>query len=307
MKIDATGSMNIIIAINKDYIEPAKTMLFSLYYNNINAKKIVVYLMYSRLSISELSDLKRFVEKECMGRLIDIYVSEKLFQNAPKQKWWTVEMYYRLLAFDMLPIIVERALWLDSDIIVNGDILEFYQQDMEGKYAVACKGCNQSGVERLGLKKDHVYFNSGVILFNFNEIRSSITIEKIYDCIKKYKTQLQAPDQDVLNILFTDKIKYANPMIYNHETFGSYVLGREKLKILHEETKIIHFNGPVKPWDPKGANSADDIWWHYESMRGRRKERFCYFIQHLPYKIYYNMREIFYIIWAQVKTVLKSE
>lgn len=291
--------MNIIIAINEAYIEPAKTMLFSLGCHHKEYFKI--YLLYSQISNKSLQELRDWVETSCHAELNCLYVDASLFANAPKQKWWSNEIYYRLLAFDILPLTVERALWLDSDIIINGNIDCFYDQSFDNNYAVVCRGCNQELKSNLGLPDEHIYFNSGVILYNIEKIRADFRVQDIFDCIDKYKDKLKAPDQDILNILFASHLKYADEAIYNNETFGNYVLSKDKLKILHTQAKIIHFNGPVKPWNPRGVNWADDLWWKYERKRGRKTDFFQYKLQNFPIKIFCYLREFYYLLLSIIK------
>lgn len=294
--------MNIIIAINEGYIEPAKTMLFSL--SCQHGEHFRVYLLYSRISECKLQEFAAWVEQRCHAEFRPVKISPELFKNAPRQKWWTEEMYYRLVAFDILPEDVDRALWLDADIIVNGNIDAFYNQSFDNTYAVVCKGSNQAMKHSLDLPDSHIYFSSGVILFNFQKIRTDFTVSFIFSCIETHHQYLKAPDQDILNILFHDCVKYADERIYNCETFGFSVISREDLSILKNCSKIIHFTGRIKPWKPGGANWADTLWWKYELKRGRILEYFRYRIQSLPHKGYYIGRELYYMFTAQFRKII---
>lgn len=292
--------MNIIISINNSYVEPAKTMIFSLKENNSDCK-INIFLLYNGLNKENINDFKQFICELKYVKLFLIYVDNKYFSNAPKMKWWSQEMYYRILAFELLPKDVHRALWLDSDIIINGNIRSFYDTEIKDVYAIVCKGCNQSGIKRLLLNENHIYFNSGVILFNLEKIRNDFKVSDFIECISYNKERLLTPDQDVLNILFQGNINYADEKIYNNETFGDYVLSKEKMNILKTKTKIIHFNGPTKPWDPHGVNWADKFWWRYEKKRGRFIKFLEYRIKNFPIKIKSYFRELFYIFISVLK------
>ena len=285
--------MNVIIAVNEMYIEPAKTMLYSLSCHH--NERFTIYLLYKEILTQKLEEFSEWADRVCHADLKCIFVDGALFANAPKQKWWPEEMYYRILAFELLPRTETRALWLDADIIVNGNIEDFYSQSFDDNYAVVCSGCNQNLKENLGLPNEYSYFNSGVILYNLERLRRDFTANDFFNCIDKNREKLHAPDQDVLNIMFAGKVKYADESVYNNETFGGYVLDRAKIKILHTKAKIIHFNGPIKPWNPEGANWADDLWWKYERKRGRWKAYVGYTVAHIPMKAHYLGRELFYI------------
>lgn len=293
--------MNIIIAINEAYIEPAKTMLFSLGYHH--QESFTVYLLYSRISEEKLHELSAWLHTQCHAELVPIYISSEIFAYAPKEKWWTEETYYRLLAFKLLPGSVHRALWLDADIVVNGNLDDFYNLEFHDDYAVVCKGCNQTLKTNLGLPEKHIYFNAGVILFNLEAMRSEFSVEDVFSVIEKHENQLKALDQDILNIMFCNKVIYANEKIYNHETFGFHVIPQEEMKVLRNDAKIIHFTGPIKPWNPKGANWADGLWWKYERARGCWVGYIRYRILNAPIKLYHIGREVYYMVLAQVKKV----
>lgn len=297
--------MNVIIAINEKYIEPVKTMLYSLSCHH--RERFTVYLLYGELSIQRVNELSVWIDKMCHANLKEIYVDNTLFDNAPTQKWWPKEIYYRILAFELLPQTESRALWFDADIVVNGNIDDFYNQKFDDSYAVVCPGCNQSFKKILHLPDEYSYFNSGVILYNLEKIRKDFTVYDFFKCVELNKERLRAPDQDVLNMMFAGKVKYNDALIYNNETFGDHVLDKGKIEILHTRAKVIHFNGPVKPWNPRGANWADDLWWKYEKRRGCWKAYYKYKIMHIPTKLYYWGREWFYIAKAIVSKFIKRK
>ena len=291
--------MNIIIAINNSYVEPAMTMIYSLWYNNKNIN-IDLYLMYSDLDESSISKINIFIKTLDLVKIHLVYVENCIFSDAPISKWWSKEMYYRIIAFDLLPKNVNKALWLDADIIINGNIYDFYNLNIDVYFAAVCKGCNQSGVKRLHLTSKK-YFNSGVILFNFNRIRASYKASDFFACILKYNNVLITPDQDVLNIMFDDNVYYVDERKYNNETFGDFVLTKEKMTFLMNDALVIHFNGPTKPWNPKGVNWADKIWWKYELMRGKKKEFIYYRVLNFPAKFRARLKEFQWLILAILK------
>ena len=75
--------MNIIIAINNSYVEPAMTMIYSLWYNN-KTINIDVYLMYSDLNASNISKINSFIKKLDLMKIHLVYVEDCIFSDAPK-------------------------------------------------------------------------------------------------------------------------------------------------------------------------------------------------------------------------------
>lgn len=295
--------MNILIAINEKYIEPAKTMLYSLARHN--NEYLDVYLLQSSISSEKIKELDKFLHEKCHGELNTITIDKTLFANVPKQKWLSEETYYRLVAFELLPETVERILWLDGDIIVKGNIFELYNQEFDSQYIIACAENTTKHHKRLGLSNQHRYFNAGVVLYNMVTIRQHYTIQDVFECIEKHKDHLDLLDQDILNVLFDSKTKYMEAKTYNNATLGFNILGREKMKDIRENACIIHYIGAMKPWNPKGANWADKYWWRYELRRGGRWKAFAYYnVQHFPVKLYHYVRELYYFIKGQLRKLI---
>lgn len=296
--------MNIIIAINEKYIEPAKTMLYSLACQQ--NEELIIYLLQSSICEEKLEGLDDFVHRKCHGKLNVICIDKDIFTNVPINKWWTEETYYRLISFELLPKDVKRVLWLDADIIVKGNISELYRQPFDENYAVVCAEDTKKNHLRLGLSDEHRYFNAGVMLFNFEAIRRDFTVQDIFDCIEQYREHLDALDQDVLNVLFENRVKYVDASVYNNETLGFNILNRKKMTELKDTARIIHFIGSMKPWNYKGANWADRYWWEYEKGRGGRTVPYLkYRLLNASVKLWYYMREGYYIILGQINKVRK--
>lgn len=272
-------------------------MLISLLLNN-RRENHRIYLLHSGLQPEDINSLSLFIRNIGNAELLSINVNELIVINAPEMKWWSREMYYRLFAADI--IAEKRALWLDADIIVNSDISSFYYQDLEGNCLCVCRGNNQTGVGRLQLPKDHIYFNSGVLLMDLERIREHYNKSDFIRCLEMYCDVLEAPDQDVLNIVFHGKTKYEDERLYNHEVFGFSVIDKAEVSYIYNDAKIIHYNGPIKPWNYKGANWADKLWWRYELKRRRYFSWIKYMICNTPVKAFYCFRELYYIIRGQL-------
>ena len=296
--------MNIIIAVDENYIEHAKTMLYSLACNN--REHLDVYLLQSTILRERLDEFSRFMEKKAHGTLHTVAIPADVFAKVPKNDRMSVETYFRLLSFSLLPESVERALWLDADIIVKDDITAFYYQDFQGKLAVCCAEKKQKHHDRLQISRTHLYFNAGVILFNLAEMRRAFKESDVFDCIEQYREQLKLMDQDVLNLMLADRVKYAEAAVYNNGAYGFSVIGKKKMRQLKKTAKIIHYWGSIKPWNWKGANWADRYWWKYEWKRGRIRETVDYRFRNIPVKTGLLRRELRIIIKNARKAAKRS-
>ena len=196
-------------------------------------------------------------------------------------KYWSVEMYYRII----IPLIMrsyKKVLYLDSDTVCKKDVSNLFTTDFEDKQIVAILDAfnlispleisNETKkyiLETLKVKDIKSYFNSGVILFNIQKISPEQYLKQLKEAFKIELTN--CPDQDVLNTIFTGKVKFANQQwnLQYHIPFlyASFLndMDKEDLKeynLAFNNPSIIHYTSPVKPWYNPKVNLAEDFW-HY--------------------------------------------
>lgn len=137
--------------------------------------------------------------------------------------------FYRFKIVDLIQ--EDRILYIDNDVICDGDISELYNSDI--KLIGAIKDYSADN-------RPNDYFNAGVILFNLKEVRNKYKdffIEAVTDSIKHPEDTLD--DQDVLNRLFKDD------KVLLHQKYNFFTrYGEMDLAILY------HFSGLLRhPWD----------------------------------------------------------
>ncbi|NLN40726.1 MAG: glycosyltransferase family 8 protein [Clostridiales bacterium] len=265
--------MNILVTLDSNYIKPLKIMLWSLFFNN-KGEKFDIYLMHSSITKKEIDDLHNFVSAH-NNRLFEIRIPANTFKSAPVVKHYSVEMYYRLLAYKFLPTELDRVLYLDPDILVINPIRELYDMDIEG-YLYAASYHNRIPLKvinalRLKAYEMEEYFNSGVLLMNLPLHRNYIKEQDIFDYISKNKNRLLLPDQDVLNALYSKKIKKLDEIEYNYDArfYLYYKLqtnGKVNMDYIMRNTVILHFCGKNKPWNPDYNGNFKSLYKHYEIL-----------------------------------------
>lgn len=251
---------------------PAIVMLTSLFENN-KFENIKVYILYSKLSIKEKTRLLKHINKY-KQKVVFKKIDPDIFKNFPILGKFKKENYYRLLIWEILPNKLERALYLDSDIIVNKSLKKFYYQDLENYYFIACEDKENASKEshkRLTLPLNRKYFNSGVILYNLKINNKSTIKSDIFKWVRKNSNKICYVDQDVLNALFYDKVKFDDYNLFN--------LFVQEYKIPDlKETKIYHYVGRYKPWNYSYTGKLDSLFWSYAKKSG-------YNFQYLKYKL----------------------
>ncbi|WP_254660768.1 glycosyltransferase family 8 protein [Bacillus sp. FJAT-27225] len=248
-------------------------MLKSLFLNN-QKESFTIYLMHSSLHEQELDDLRQFVENHA-NQLKVIYIDDHYFKDAPTLLHYTKAMYYRLLAYKFLPKELDRILYLDPDTLVINPVSELYHTDISGYlYAaayhdrIALKEINKL---RLNAYNMDAYYNSGLLLMNLTLQRNFIDEKVIYEFVEKNRSKLIMPDQDILNALYSNKIKCLDDKLYNYDVrFYNYYRiisnGECDMDYIFKNTVILHFCGKKKPWMKHYSGKFHSLYKQYEKL-----------------------------------------
>jgi len=265
--------MNILVTLNANYISPLKVMLKSLFFNN-EGETFVIYVMHAGLKNEDLADLNAFIERHG-GGMGNIMVGESCFADAPVHLYYTKEMYFRLLAYQLLPREMDRVLYLDPDILVLNSIKELYETDLSGYlYAAACHSViaiKKINKIRLYPYEINNYYNSGVLLMNLARLRQESDEQIIYRFVEKNRIKLVMPDQDILNALYAKQIRNLDEKLYNYDAryYNYYKLtsnGFYDMDRVINQTVILHFCGKRKPWQKKYTGKFHSLYKHYEKI-----------------------------------------
>lgn len=236
-------TMNILVAINDNYVEMLQDMLFSLKLKNDTYLKI--FLIYNDLTQTNKNEIEQFIKNVQIGEIIFLKFNIKDIELPINIDYISTETYYRLYAPFMLPNDIDRILYLDADIIVNCDIKELYDTSFENKILIACENSDSANHiynENLGLPKDNLYVNAGMLLIDIKKYKKFCSIKSLNNFIYENRESLYYQDQDIINKMFFNKIKIVEQK-FNFQI--NYILG---IGIDNVEG-IIHYSSPLKPWN----------------------------------------------------------
>lgn len=245
--------MNILVTLDKNYIPYLNVMLYSLIEKNCESK-FNVYLLNSQIKEQDVEKTRIILGEK--NRLHLIKVENIGLDNAPTTSRYPKEMYYRIFAAKYLPQTLDKVLYLDPDLIVNGDIAELYKMDM-GEYLFAAASHTGSFMTainsiRLNMEENTPYINSGVMLMNLKLLRKEQDYKEVFEFIEKKRNSLVLPDQDIISSLYGSRIYALDTFRYNM-TENLYLLHSPFEKNLNIEwvrkySRIIHYCGRNKPW-----------------------------------------------------------
>ena len=245
--------INILVTLDENYIPYLNVMLFSLIHSNPDCT-LNIYLLHSSIPDSALLPTEKLLSGH--GRLFPIQVRDLDLEQAPTTARYPKEIYYRIFAARYLPAALDRVVYLDPDLIVNGSILPLYRTPMDGYYFAAATHIRsflqKVNSMRLDMEEDSPYINSGVMLMNLELLRKEQDYADVFRFIEKRKSLLVLPDQDIISSLYGSKICTLDPFRYNmterlyrmHSPFEKSL----DLDWVRKHSIIIHYCGRNKPW-----------------------------------------------------------
>ncbi len=245
--------MNLLVTLNEAYLPHLNTLLSSVLHHNPDTY-FIVYLLHTSIREKMTEQTKAILGVS--GELVMIEAEGHGLDDAPTTDRFPKEMYYRIFAAKYLPEDVDRVLYLDPDIIVNGSLAELYEMQLGENYFAAAshngKFMRLMNGFRLGLERGTPYINSGVLLINLELLRREQSYEDVFDYIKKKKRRLCLPDQDVISGLYGKRILKLDTYVYNMtDRLYRYdrILGKHRnVEWYREHSVIFHYCGKNKPW-----------------------------------------------------------
>ena len=180
----------------------------------------------------EFVDLNYYIKK----------VKDKLYTR----DYYTKTTYFRLFIPNLYPQ-YDKAIYLDSDIVVLGDIAELYNVNMGNNLIAAApddviqttKVFQEYAEKVVGVADYRNYFNAGILLMNLDEFRKFNFQEKFLYLLETIKFTV-AQDQDYLNRLCKGKVKIID------KAWDRMPIAIDDMK--EEDIKVIHYNLAYKPW-----------------------------------------------------------
>lgn len=258
--------MNVVISLDHNFVMPCGVMLQSLCSNNKDVAVHCFALTDDSFTLNDKKVLEDILTAEnTENSLSVIFVSDEQTKAVQSIDSWRYpkQVCYRLFMSSLLPVDVDKVIYLDGDLIVRKSLKDLWNTDMEN-YSVGVVPDSLSGTlsyyNRLHYPITLGYFNSGMMLINLSYWRKHQLEDKFVKFIKESKSRIYLPDQDVLNYVTRESKKHV-AIKYNVQTQFLYKMEFQCFSVYqyHEEFEearrdpvIIHFSG-CRPWE-KGCN-----------------------------------------------------
>ena len=264
--------MEILVTLDENYLPQLRVMLASLLFHDPGPHRI--HLIHRSMPEEKLRELSRWLEaRGCT--LAALTVPHRLFAEAPVTKRYPQEMYYRLLAGEILPPEVETVLYLDPDILIINPVTPLWDLDCQGKTFAAAAHTGKTelanDINRIRLGTEGKYFNSGVMRMDLKLARERVRPEEIFRFVREHPEKLLLPDQDVLNSLYGSDIYELDDAVWNYDArrYSNYLLrsgGAADTSWVIAHTAVLHFCGSAKPWKPRYPYRFGVLYQHYQQL-----------------------------------------
>ncbi len=255
-------ALHIVFAADQHYLQHFTVACTSLLENNalITGR---IFLLHDLGNLNELSSISEFFEEKYSKKIEPIRVPATVFKDYFISIHLSHSTYFRYLIPDLLPEGIERVLFLDSDLIIHGDIgeliaLDFKTRDDEYDLFAVDHHFNSEGLEDMELRfgsSFNKYFNAGVILINLRRWRERKISGILCRNTETFMDRLKYHDQDILNYTFNNRWGLLDD-IYNYREIARY---NDHIKT----AKIIHYSGDSKPWHYLNDHPGKYLYWHY--------------------------------------------
>lgn len=182
-----------------------------------------------------------------------ISVGDKL----PIRDYYSKTTYYRMFIAEMFPE-YDKAIYIDSDTVVLGDISQLYNHELGDNYVGAANEQVMIQVDTYGEYVEKVlgidrnsYFNAGLLLINCKQFRKNHVLNQFVKLLNQYNFVV-TQDEDYLNLICKDRVLWLNQQ-WNTEVFG-------EITVEEKEIKILHYIMTSKPWHYEDCRLQEHFW-----------------------------------------------
>ena len=281
---DPSTIIPVVFAADNNYVPMLTTTLYSAMTNADPSRHYDVTVLQRDIDGRNQQTMREFFSRFANMNLRFVNVDRKIagYRLSTNNRHISNETYYRFLIQEILPFYT-KVLYLDSDIIVNGDIAELYDTELGSNLLAACRDIDYLGNlnfavdntraaysrDILGMRNPYDYFQAGVLVLNTEAMRQHYSIGQWLEYASN--TDFIYNDQDVLNAHCEGKVTFLDwnwDVIHDcdgrvgkvfsfapNDAYDAYMRSREN-------PQIIHYAGFIKPWVDPACDFAS-VYWGY--------------------------------------------
>ena len=247
----------IFFACNDRYVPYLDVAIISLVSHVSKENDYIITILENEISDANQIILKRHETENVSIEFFDVQkMLDPIKSKLPDMFYFSVAAYFRLFIETSFPQ-YDKAIYLDSDVILLSDIAELYDTELGDNLVAAVYEQNTDRapmfteyVENIIGIPYYTYFNSGVMVMNLKEFRRYGVQERFLNMLTEYNFDSLAPDQEYLNVICHGRVKYL-PNCWNKHSFPEPPEG---------ELKLVHYALSNKPWHYAETINGEYFW-----------------------------------------------
>lgn len=268
--------IDIFFGIDNNFVMQCGVAITSIGENNRNVD-IVIHVISNDLSSYNSKKLENIADKYGFRYRLHV-IDESVLASCPLMKGsdnGKIATYFRFLIPQLEPML-DKALYLDSDIVVRHELKDLWNHDIANAAIGVVPGSDNDKIQhfnRLNYDKNKGYFNAGVLLMNLKYWREHHVFERLMTYVKDAGDNLKWQDQDALNYILQDEksylpIKYnlQEGMLFHRDGIEIDRKYFEDLECAIKDPVIIHYTCALKPWWKDCRHPYKSEWWKYLYM-----------------------------------------
>jgi lipopolysaccharide biosynthesis glycosyltransferase len=269
----------ITLACDDDYALPTGVVLHSLLQNLKHNTSTEIFIINGGISLNNQDKLRRITDVTTHDiRLRFVSPNMNKMPSIRTTGHLTSAAYLRLTIEHVIPEKYSRAIYLDSDLLVETDLNDLWNSEMGDYTLLAVQDflvpnvASPGGLLRfreLGFDPEAPYFNAGVLVLNLTRWRQEKIAERVFEYLLNHQNSLTLGDQEGLNAVLANSWRKLKPN-WNIQSsvfgFNRWANSTNKQEIEESYEDILaspyiwHFTGPLKPWHEDLDHPAKTDW-----------------------------------------------
>ncbi|BAY23462.1 glycosyl transferase family 8 [Calothrix sp. NIES-2100] len=251
----------VVCAADNNYAMPLTVTVRSALANIKSHRQICLFILDGGISQANKHKIIQSLATEKVD-ITWIKIDNTLFENLVLTRHLTVSSYYRLMITQVISQDLDKVIYLDTDMVVVGDLEELWNIDIGDNYALAVQDDVELYIsmsdglrnyQELGICPDEKYFNSGLLVINLEKWRNENIGNKVIEYIRQNR-EFVRNDQDGLNAVLAGKWRELHPRwnqmpkIYDYSSWKESPFPEDIYNQVLHQPYIIHFTNSPKPW-----------------------------------------------------------
>jgi lipopolysaccharide biosynthesis glycosyltransferase len=279
--LHAANPIVLVCCADNNYSMPLAVMLRSVVENLKSDYQLLVFVIDRGITeqnkkriLKPLDPAKcevRFLSTETLDKNIrgDELSKDEMFKSEFRAlpDYITGTSLYKFIIPEILPAQVEKAIYLDCDLVVRGDLGKLWESNLADNYVLAVRELwipyikdGIANYKELGLPGEAKFFNSGVLVLNLKRWRADKISTQLIDHLKRNIEYRTFWDQDTLNTILVEQWGELDPRwnvtpgVHKLLAVNSHLFSAEVRESLLQDPLVVHYASASKPWStPKTA------------------------------------------------------